>query len=253
MPIFNDYARYYDLFYRDKDYPAEAAFVLERLKANGCACASLLDLGCGTGRHCLEFSRSVKRVAGVDASSAMVSRAMEQSPPDGADLGFFLEDMRQVRLDVNFDAVVSLFHVFSYQTANDDLSRAFETAATHLRPGGLLFFDFWYGPGVLSSPPETRVRVLESDGEEVIRIAEPEMCHETDTVDIRYKIIVKNLGTSLCRSFEETHRMRYLFRPEIELFAGASGLDVVEFAPWMRTGPVGFGDWLAYAVARKRP
>jgi len=253
MPIFNDYALYYDLFYQEKDYPAEAAFVLDRLRANGCACTSLLDLGCGTGRHCLEFSRSVKRVSGVDVSPVMVSRAMEQRPPDGAGLRFFQEDIRQVRLGGHFDAVVSLFHVFSYQTANNDLSQAFETAAAHLQPGGLLFFDFWYGPGVLSSPPETRVRVLESGGEEVIRIAEPEMRHETDTVDIRYKIIVKNLSTSHCGSFEETHRMRYLFRPEIELLAGGVGLDVVEFAPWMRCASVGLGDWLAYAVAKKRP
>jgi SAM-dependent methyltransferase len=253
MPIFDEYARYYDLFYRDKDYPAEAAFVLDRLAANGCERSSLLDLGCGTGRHCLEFSRTVGRVAGVDASLAMVSRAMEQCPPDSPRLRFTRADIREVRLGERFDAVVSLFHVFSYQTSNEDLARAFETAAAHLQPGGLLLFDFWYGPAVLASPPETRIRAIAAGDEEVLRIAEPRMQHESDTVDIGYKIIVKNRVTSICRDFEETHRMRYLFKPELELFARAAGLAVVEFAPWLRPAPVGLGDWLVYAVAKKCP
>ena len=36
MSVFGDYARYYNLLYKDKDYQQEIGFVLERLKACGC-------------------------------------------------------------------------------------------------------------------------------------------------------------------------------------------------------------------------
>ena len=40
-----------------------------------------------------------------------------------------------------FDVVVSLFHVFGYQTSNDDLAAAFGTVREHLNADGLAIFD----------------------------------------------------------------------------------------------------------------
>ena len=50
------YSQYYDLFYHEKNYKAEAAFVTDLLGRYGIVGGHLMDLGCGTGRHAAEFA-----------------------------------------------------------------------------------------------------------------------------------------------------------------------------------------------------
>ena len=47
--MFEDYAKYYNLLYQDKNYAEETDFVLGLLTNDNRALHSLLDLGCGTG------------------------------------------------------------------------------------------------------------------------------------------------------------------------------------------------------------
>ena len=49
MSVFNEYARYYDLLYRDKDYVGEVEYVHRLLQAHAPGAQSLLNLGCGSG------------------------------------------------------------------------------------------------------------------------------------------------------------------------------------------------------------
>ena len=50
-PIFADYARYYDLLYRDKDYAAAAEYVAGLIRKFHPSARSILELGSGTGIH----------------------------------------------------------------------------------------------------------------------------------------------------------------------------------------------------------
>ena len=52
--VFDRYARFYDVLYRDKDYAAECRY-LERIfdRHSPRRVRSVLDLGCGTGGHAL--------------------------------------------------------------------------------------------------------------------------------------------------------------------------------------------------------
>ena len=62
-------------------------------------------------------------------------------------------DIREIRLNKRFDTVIALFHVISYQTTNEDVTAAFETARQHLNSGGIFIFDISYGPAVLTERP----------------------------------------------------------------------------------------------------
>jgi SAM-dependent methyltransferase len=240
MTVFGVYSRYYDLLYREKDYAGEAAYVAKLIRAARPGARSILDLGCGTGRHARELAALGFTVTGVDRSAEMVAIA-RQTPTTGA--RFFEGDLGTMRLDERFDVVTSLFHVFSYQTTNQALSAAFATAHAHLRDGGVLVFDAWYGPAVLSDPPAVRVKRLSNDEMEVVRISEPTLHANRNVVDVDFEVLIRDRLKDTTSRLTERHEMRYLFTPEIEAFAAAAGLKLLASEEWLTGMPPGLGTW----------
>jgi SAM-dependent methyltransferase len=260
MSVFGTYSRYYDLLYKNKDYAAEAEYVQSLVARHRPAAKSLLDLGCGTGRHARLFARKGYAVTGVDRSEEMLatakassSRASSQGDGDGAALQpEFLEgDLRQVRLNRQFDVVVSLFHVMSYQTSNADLKAAFGTVREHLKPDGLFLFDCWYGPAVLTQRPQVRIQRLEDEHITVTRLAEPVMRPNENVVDVNYQIFIRDKLSGHTEQIAETHTMRYLFAPEVELLFEATGLRLLQFSEFMGERNPGVETWNALFVGTK--
>lgn len=255
MTVFDHYASYYDLFYAGKDYGAEARYVMRHLQEFGRGVGEILELGCGTGAHAAELARAGYGVMGVDLSERMLARAnsrLENLPqPDRARLAFVHGDARSVRLGRTFDAVVSLFHVMSYQSSNDDLLAAFATAARHLSPGGVFLFDFWYGPAVLTQRPETRVHDLESGEIRVTRIARPRLRDDANAVDVRFTVLIEEKATGAVKRLEEMHVMRYLFLPEIDDLLERAGMRRERAKEWMTDDAPSVASWSGFVVARR--
>src|SRR5437763_4854364 len=88
-------------------------------------------------------------------------------------VSFELGDIRTLDLGRNFDAVISLFHVMSYQTTDADLLAALTTARRHLQSGGLFLFDFWHGPAVLFEEPSRREKRIEDERFRAVRRTTP--------------------------------------------------------------------------------
>jgi SAM-dependent methyltransferase len=254
MRTFGEYAAYYDGLYREKDYAAEAAFVLGLARQHCPQAQSLLELGCGTGSHAEHLSAAGVQVHGVDSSAPMLdlARARQQRLPRevASRLMFSHGDVRHLRISETFDAAISLFHVVSYQVSNQDLRDCFATAKRHLKPGGVFVFDCWYGPAVLTDPPGVRVRRWEDAAASVTRIAEPTLHANENIVDVNYTLFVRDRASSVTRVLKELHRMRYLFRPEVEMLASAAGLEMIEARAWMSEREPGRDSWNACFVIR---
>jgi SAM-dependent methyltransferase len=254
LSVFAAYSRYYDLLYRDKDYAGEARYVASLIKRHAAGATRAVEIGCGTGGHALELATLGYYVHGVDRSEGMLEAAEAKldtiEPEIRARMRFSQGDARSVRLGEKVDAVISLFHVMSYQTSNADLTAAFATAKAHLNPGGVFIFDCWYGPAVLVERPAVTVKRLEDVAVSITRIAEPTMNSAQNTVDVNYTVLVYDRKTAVVETLRETHRMRYLFRPEIELLLGANGMSLVTAHEWMTENPPGPHTWAACFVAR---
>lgn len=254
MSVFGSYARYYDLLYRDKPYREEADYVLGLISSLVPDARTIVELGCGTGAHAEHLARAGMNVDGVDLSEWMLERAASRRaglPNDVAQrLRFSQGDARRIRLNVRADAVVSLFHVMSYQPENADLLAVLATAREHLRPGGIFIFDAWYGPAVLVDRPAVRIRELADDKVKITRIAQPTLYPERNLVDVHYRIVACEKETGHYAETTETHRMRYLFSPEVELFAAQSGFTVVATYEWMTERVPGFDTWSVCFVCR---
>jgi SAM-dependent methyltransferase len=251
MSVFDAYSAYYDLLYRDKDYGGETRFVVDALRRLGVERGDILELGCGTGRHAEHLAAAGYRVHGVDLSPSMVERAQARVGASGDRLSFEVGDVRCVRTDRIFDAVVSLFHVASYQTGNGDLDDMFRTATAHLQPGGVFLFDFWYGPGVLTDRPAVRLKELSDAHVDILRIAQPTLLPNENRVDVDYTVLVTRRSDGTLHRIRETHRMRYLFMPEIERLARDNGMVVRRACAEMSERPLGFDAWTGTVVATK--
>lgn len=216
MIVFKDYSIYYDLLYKDKDYLAEATFINNLIKLYAPEAKSILNLGCGTGSHDFFLADMGYQVTGIDMSADMISIANKKLMNCQNDnVSFHVGDIRSIRLNRQYDVIISLFHVISYQVSNMDLAATFDTVDEHLLNGGIFIFDCWYGPGVLSNPPITRYKVLENDRLKIHRIAYPIMHLDENYVDVNYTILVQNNEDQTFYEINETHKMRYLFTPEV--------------------------------------
>ncbi|OXS77038.1 hypothetical protein B1B04_01145 [Lysinibacillus sp. KCTC 33748] len=75
MSNFNQYAEYYDLLYKDKDYIQEANYIDSLLQKYSSNTKSILELGCGTGKHAIILGKKGYKVHGVDLSEGMIREA----------------------------------------------------------------------------------------------------------------------------------------------------------------------------------
>ncbi len=166
MNFGQDYAQLYDHLYAQKDYSSEAEFVLSRA-AQVLGVASnwkVLDLGCGTARHAIEFARRGHRVQGADLSSEMLDIAQSRLSRCSAEIAARVDlrknDIRSAGGCEQFDAIFCLFHVMNYLHEQSDILAAMQNARAHARRGSAYLFDFWNGAAILKSPPETRERTF---------------------------------------------------------------------------------------------
>ena len=237
------YSKYYDLLYSDKDYMSEAKYVEDLINKNCTNAMSILELGCGTGKHADIFSDNGFIVHGVDDSAQMLNIAELKRSGKENNLSFTHSKIQNLNLDKKFDVVSSLFHVMSYQTSNESLIEAFRVAKNHLKKGGVFIFDFWYGPAVLTDLPVTRVKRLRSGEIKVTRIAEPKLKPQLNIVEVNYDIYIQELISKKITQQKELHKMRYFFDPELEVIISKVGFQIKQKYKWMDFENPDFNSW----------
>lgn len=247
--VFNDYAKYYNLLYRDKDYNAETAHVHSLINqfAQG-PVNTVLDVGCGTGMHAHYMADYGYQITGIDNSQEMISQALSKGILNA---NFQVGNAINFLLNKKFDAITSLFHVLSYQTATDDVKAMMKNVGKHLHEKGLFIFDFWYGPAVLSEKPTLKIKRLEDDEIKVTRIAEPVLKVNENLVDVNFELIIHNKQYNQFSTVKEVHPMRYFFKPEIELLLVSEGLQLLYFNEWMTGHSPSESTWGVCCVASK--
>ena len=134
-----DSAHYHRL-YSHRDQAEARAFVdrlIDRLEpARG---ASMLDLGCGSGRHSRCLAARGFRVTGIDLSAGSLARARAHGGPI---VRYVEQDMRQPFGTDAFDFVFSLFTSFGYFEDAADHSIVIGNIAKALTGSGTLVLDY---------------------------------------------------------------------------------------------------------------
>ena len=133
-------AKYYDLLYSWKDYDGESQVVADLIRQYKVSVGnSLLDVGCGTGKH-IQRLTALFDCVGLDASLEM----HEQARRNVKGIEFVRGDMVDFNLGRKFDVVLCLFSSIGYVRTYRRLARTLRNFAGHLRDGGVVIIEPWF-------------------------------------------------------------------------------------------------------------
>jgi D-alanine-D-alanine ligase len=109
------------------------------LKRHHPAAKKLLDIPCGDGRISLELAEKGYEITGVDISPIYIDKACSKTAHNQK-ARFLVGDMRKIKFDEKFDAVINWFGSFSYfdDETNEKVLQKF---IGYLSKGGLLIID----------------------------------------------------------------------------------------------------------------
>jgi SAM-dependent methyltransferase len=243
---FEKYSSCYNLFYLDKDYKSEANYIAGLLGKHDVRAGNILEFGSGTGIHGAQLAELGYSVLGIELSEEMHLRAEVKK-----NFSSIHGDIRTVSLNQKFDAIVSLFHVVSYQVTNESLLATFRNAARHLKSEGVFIFDVWFTPAVYYMKPEVRIKTVRDGAIEVRRIAIPKIFYDQNRVDVNYTFIALNIDSNIAEVYSESHSMRHFSTGEIELIATISGFELIKSEEFLTGNAPSEFTWGVTFVLRK--
>jgi len=131
---------YYHLLYEKRDEQEAASFIENLIKRlNPALTASMLDIGCGKGRHSKMLAAKGFLVTGLDISEESIREARHS---ENDHLEFFVHDMRLPFRINYYDYVFNFFTSFGYFNTEREHNNAIKTFAQALKKGGTLVIDY---------------------------------------------------------------------------------------------------------------
>ncbi len=202
---YGELAKYYDVLYEWKDYAREARVLTQLIdRYKGSPGNSLLDVGCGTGKHIKRLARKFDCV-GVDVNEAM----LEQARRNVKGVEFVRGDMENFDLGRKFDVILCLFSAVGYVRTYPRLARTLRNFVRHLRPGGVVIIEPWF---TKSTATDGHVHVLAqgSDDLKIVRVDYVRIKGDLSLLDERIIIAEKGKGIT---SYKD-HMVMGLFEKE---------------------------------------
>jgi SAM-dependent methyltransferase len=250
----SDYAAAYDAMYDEKNYQSECDQLEWAFKEFGTSqINSILDIGCGTGKHSWELANRCFQVTGVDRSAEMLYLARNQTCGEICAIkpAFTQGEATDFDLKKEFDAVIMMFAVLSYLSTNQSLVAGLKNVSRHLKPGALFLADFWYGPGVLMDNPTKRSHTRTIGDTTVERRVTPHLNLPQNTCLLGYEVITTDANNE-SHSVTEDHVMRYFFGPELGLALSMAGLEILHLGQSSNWSvKLEKADWNGSLVARR--
>ena len=247
---FGNYAEYYDLIYKDKNYEKEVDFLEEIFEEifGKSKVKTILEVGCGTGNYTKILLGRGHEVTGLDNSEDMFKIARRKCK-----CSLIKGDIREVLIDKRFDVCIAMFAVMGYITKSSDIIKALNNIRRHLKLNGLFIFDVWNGLAVMRFPPEQRVKEVENNNIKVIRLATPNLRAFDHVCEVNYKLFIKNKNNNTFNEINEKHEVRFYFPQEIKYYLENAGFEVLKICPFLNlNGKVDENVWNMCIIARVR-
>ena len=134
------FADFYDEMMAYVDYDRWVKLINDRI-GNTINGKKIMEIGCGTGEISKRLADCGYEVCGIDISEEMLKIAGTKYP----NLNIKKEDMRTIKIESEFDAIVCVFDALNYLQNFEELKLSFENIKRALKPNG--FFYLIYSTG----------------------------------------------------------------------------------------------------------
>lgn len=133
-------SEYYSLLYKHRDC-GEAKLFLDNLFAflKIPSRSSVLDCGCGKGRHSVYLNEKGFKVTGIDISEKSI---LEAKKNERENLTFYVHDMRNLFRINYYDVALNLFTSFGYFEKDHENDKAIKSIASAIKKQGWFVLDF---------------------------------------------------------------------------------------------------------------
>jgi SAM-dependent methyltransferase len=220
MHMYSDLAPWFHLLTHPSDYWDEAAFVTRVVDDVAVDEArTLLELGSGGGNNASHLKARFECTL-TDISPDMLALSRTLNP----ECEHLEGDMRTLRLARTFD-VVFIHDAIAYLTTEDDLRAAIETAAVHVRPGGVVILT----PDATTEIFQPKTDHGGHDGDDGRSLRYLEWIHGASgsTYAVDYLIIARGPGEEL-RVVHDRHTLGLFPRATWERLIAEAGLELVD-------------------------
>ena len=137
--LFVNYSQTYDKEIFTQGTLQEVSFIEKEISYD--KTISILDLGCGTGRHSVELAKRGYKVTGIDLSADQLKAAREKAKKEKVSVNFIQMDARKLELTEKFGLVIMLCEGgFSLMETDEENFDILKNAVSALEPGGKFIF-----------------------------------------------------------------------------------------------------------------
>lgn len=135
--LFENYAQTYDKEPFTQGTIGEVDFIEKELNFD--KSKTILDIGCGTGRHDIELTKRGYKVTGVDLSESQLQRAREKAKENDVEVKFIRDDARDLNFNNEFDLVMLICEgAFPLMETDEMNFKILENASKALKTNGKL-------------------------------------------------------------------------------------------------------------------
>jgi len=134
--LYSKLADYYDYIIQPfTDTKKEIGFLNKLFKKNNVK--KVLDIACGTGRHCIELAKLGYEATGIDISKDMIRVARNKAEKQKLKIDFIRKDVGAITFAGEFDAAICMWGTFYYLPWPVTLKRV----SRALKPGGIFVLN----------------------------------------------------------------------------------------------------------------
>lgn len=207
----------------------------------------VLDMACGTGAISIPLAQLGYEVTGIDLSEEMLAVTYDKARENSLSIHLLHQDMRELELPYEVDAIISFCDSLNYLTEPGDLLQTFRRAYQALKPGGVFLFDV-----------HSIYKIVHIFADQTFNLVEDDICYIWDCTlvgeeKVSHELTIFVKEGQLYKRFEEMHVQQGYSHEDIVDWLAEAGFKLIDCsADFTEEAPTDESERIFYAAEKTK-